>query len=411
MRNLAQQSYIEFVRRTTLDIDEDMLAKAREILGTRGVKDTVDEALREVVRGEAGMGKSALLQAARRRAVDHGLATLMTAGFQSEAHIAFAGLHRLLRPVLGSLDRLPGPQRAAIQAAFGLREAAAPDLFLIALASLDLLSEMAAAAPLLLMIDDAQLLDVATCNVLTFVARRLELEPIVMLFAVRDGSAPWIDQAELPELRLQPLNDASSAAVLDANAPGLESGLRRRILAEAPPRFALAGHSMGGYIAFEIMRQAPERVAKLALLDTAATPETPQQTATRKTRIALAKSGRFDEALDLMFPALVHRDRHGDERLKRIVDLMGEETGADAFIRQQHAIMGRADSRPSLATVACLALVMVGDADELTPPAAAQEIAAGISGARLVVIPQCGHLSTLERPDAVNAALIEWISD
>src|SRR6202167_964566 len=189
------------------------------------------------------------------------------------------------------------------------------------------------------------------------------------------------------------------------------AAIARSILAAAPPRFALLGLSMGGYIAFEIMRQAPGRVAKLALLDTAATPETPQQTATRRTRIELAKSGRFGEALDLMFPALVHRDRHGDERLKRIVDLMGEETGADAFIRQQHAIMGRADSRPSLATVACLALVMVGDADGLTPPAAAQEVGAGISGARLVVIPQCGHLSTLERPDAVNAALIEWISD
>jgi DNA-binding CsgD family transcriptional regulator len=186
-----------------------------------------------VVCGDAGMGKSALLQAARRSAVDHGLATLMTAGYQSEAHIAFAGLHRLLRPILGSLDRLPGPQRAAIQAAFGLCEAAAPDFFLIALASLDLLSEMAAAAPLLLVIDDAQLLDVATCNVLTFVARRLELEPIVMLFAIRDGSAPWIDRAGLPEMRLEPLDDASSAAVLDANAPGLASGLRRRILAEA----------------------------------------------------------------------------------------------------------------------------------------------------------------------------------
>src|SRR5580693_9184489 len=167
-----------------------------------------------VVRGEAGIGKSALLEAARRSAFDSGTATLMTAGFQSEAHIAFAGLHRLLRPVLGSLDRLPGPQRAAIQAAFGLREAAAPDLFLIALASLDLLSEMAAATPLLLVIDDAQLLDVATCNVLMFVARRLEFEPIVMLLAVRDESAPWIEQASLPEVHLEPLNEASSAEVL-----------------------------------------------------------------------------------------------------------------------------------------------------------------------------------------------------
>jgi pimeloyl-ACP methyl ester carboxylesterase len=189
------------------------------------------------------------------------------------------------------------------------------------------------------------------------------------------------------------------------------AAIARNILAAAPPRFALLGLSMGGYIAFEIMRQAPERVAKLALLDTAATPETAKQTVARETRIELAKSGRFGEALDQMFPLLVHRDRRGDEKLKRIVEMMGEETGADAFIRQQHAIMGRADSRPSLAAIRCPTLVMVGDADELTPPAAAQEIAAGISGARLVVIPQCGHLSTLEWPDAVNVALVEWISE
>jgi DNA-binding CsgD family transcriptional regulator len=186
-----------------------------------------------VVRGEAGVGKSSLLEAARRSAADRGLATLMTAGFQSEAHVAFAGLHRLLRPVLGSLDRLPAPQRAAIQAAFGLEEAAAPDLFLIALAALDLLSEMAATMPLLLVIDDAQLLDVATGKVLMFVARRLEFEPMVMLLAIRDGSAPWIQQAGLPELLVEPLNEASSAALLDVSAPDLEPGPRRRILTEA----------------------------------------------------------------------------------------------------------------------------------------------------------------------------------
>jgi pimeloyl-ACP methyl ester carboxylesterase len=186
--------------------------------------------------------------------------------------------------------------------------------------------------------------------------------------------------------------------------------IARNILAAAPPRFALVGLSMGGYIAFEIMRQARERVAKLALLDTAATPETPQQTVTRKKRIELTKSGRFGEAIALMFPSLVHRDRHGDKDLKRIVGLMGEEIGADAFIRQQHAIMARADSRPSLAAIACPTLVVVGDTDQLTPPAAAQAIVAGISGARLVVIPESGHLSTLEQPEAVNAALVEWIA-
>jgi len=184
----------------------------------------------------------------------------------------------------------------------------------------------------------------------------------------------------------------------------------RRILDAAPPRFALAGLSMGGYIALEIMRQAPQRVAKLALLDTGARPETPQQTAGRLPRIALAKSGRFAEVPDSQFPLLVHRNRHGDATLKNIVHVMAEETGADAFLRQMTAIMGRADSRPGLAAIACPTLVLVGEGDELTPPALSQEMAAAIPGARLVVVPDCGHLSTLERPQAVTQALCEWMA-
>jgi pimeloyl-ACP methyl ester carboxylesterase len=187
------------------------------------------------------------------------------------------------------------------------------------------------------------------------------------------------------------------------------AAIARRILAAAPPRFALAGLSMGGYIAFEIVRQTKERVAKLALLDTAAGPETPQQTEVRRKRIELTRAGRFAEAQAQLFPLLVHRDRHDDLSLKRAVALMGDETGPDAFIRMQEAIMGRADSRPTLATIKCPTLVVVGEADQLTPPAAAQEIAAGIAGSRLVVIAQSGHLSTMERPEAVNAALVEWL--
>jgi pimeloyl-ACP methyl ester carboxylesterase len=187
------------------------------------------------------------------------------------------------------------------------------------------------------------------------------------------------------------------------------AAIARRILSVAPPRFALAGLSMGGYIAFEIVRQAPERVVKLALLDTAAGPETPQQTEVRLKRIEMTTAGRFAEAQAQLYPLMVHHDRHEDADLKHAVALMGEETGPDVFIRQQGAIMGRADSRPTLATIKCPTLVVVGDADQLTPPAAAQEIAAGISGARLVVIPQSGHLSTMERPDAVNAALVAWM--
>lgn len=187
------------------------------------------------------------------------------------------------------------------------------------------------------------------------------------------------------------------------------AAIARRLLAAAPPRFALVGLSMGGYISFEIMRQAPERVAKLALLNTGARAETPEQTKVRLPRIELAKRCRMAEVADVRFPVLVHSSRHGDEALRRLVRTMGEETGAEAFLRQQTAVMARPDSRPGLAAIACPTLVLVGDGDALTPPALAREIAAGIRGSRLVVIPECGHLSTIERPEAVTSALVEWM--
>jgi pimeloyl-ACP methyl ester carboxylesterase len=188
------------------------------------------------------------------------------------------------------------------------------------------------------------------------------------------------------------------------------TAIARRILAAAPPRFALAGLSMGGYIAFEIMRQAPERVAKLALLDTGARGDTPEQTERRKIVIGLARSGRYAEVPDIAFPVYVHRDRHGDAALKRIVRTMAEDTGAQAFLRQQQAIISRPDSRPGLAAISCPTLVLVGDGDEATPPELAREIAAGVAGSRLVLIPRSGHLSTLEQPEAVTQALVEWMA-
>ena len=187
------------------------------------------------------------------------------------------------------------------------------------------------------------------------------------------------------------------------------AALARRILAAAPPRFALAGLSMGGYIAFEIMRQAATRVAKLALLDTGARAEPPERTEQRKPLLELAKSGRFGEILDHQYPLLVHRSRHDDEALKACARAMNEETGAEAYLRQQQAIMSRPDSRPGLAAIACPTLVLVGDEDQATPPELAREMAAAIPGARLVIIRECGHLSTLERPQAVTEALVEWL--
>jgi pimeloyl-ACP methyl ester carboxylesterase len=127
--------------------------------------------------------------------------------------------------------------------------------------------------------------------------------------------------------------------------------------------------------------------------------------------IGLAEGGRFGEVPDLLFPMFVHRNRQGDEQLRAIVRAMAEETGPEAFVRQQRAIMTRPDCRPQLGSIRCPTLVLVGDGDELTPPMLSEEIAAGIAGARLVRVPDCGHLSTLERPQAVNHALVEWLKE
>jgi len=197
--------------------------------------------------------------------------------------------------------------------------------------------------------------------------------------------------------------------VADHRRDGSMAAIARRILANAPPRFALAGLSMGGYIAFEIMRQAAARVAKLALLDTGARADTPEQTERRRVLMASAKSGRYAEIPEQAFPLYVHRNRHGDQALKRIVRNMAEATGAEAYLRQQQAILSRPDSRGGLAAIACPTLVLVGEGDEATPPELAREIATGIAGSRLVVIPDSGHLSTLEQPEAVTKALVEWL--
>jgi pimeloyl-ACP methyl ester carboxylesterase len=188
------------------------------------------------------------------------------------------------------------------------------------------------------------------------------------------------------------------------------AAIARRVLEHAPPRFSLVGLSMGGYIALELLRQAPARAARLALLDTTARPDAAVQSARRRELIELARAARFDEIADLTYPLLVHPDRLGDQPLRELVRSMAQDTGAAAYIRQQTAIMNRCDSRPDLAAIGCPTLVLVGEADQLTPPALAQEIAAGIARARLAVVAGSGHLSALEQPQRVTAALVEWLS-
>ncbi len=186
--------------------------------------------------------------------------------------------------------------------------------------------------------------------------------------------------------------------------------IAERILSAAPPRFALVGLSMGGYVAFEIMRQAPDRVARLALLDTTARPDGAEQTRRRLDQIKLAGDGQFEDVVDTLFRAWVRPSRQDDAALRQVVRQMAGETGAAAFARQQTAIMTRPDSVPGLAAIGCPTLVLVGEQDQVTPPAHAKEIAGAVPGARLVVLPDCGHLSTLEQPAAVTRALVHWLA-
>ncbi len=181
------------------------------------------------------------------------------------------------------------------------------------------------------------------------------------------------------------------------------------ILAAAPTEFALAGLSMGGYIAFEIIRREPKRVRKLALLDTNARADLPEQAANRRVAMNQVEHGEFRGVTDGLIPMLVHPDRLKDEELVGTVKKMALDVGKEAYIRQQTAIIGRPDNRPLLPTITCPSLVIVGREDALTPPKVAQEIADGIPNSELVIIERCGHLSTLEKPDEVNSEMRRWL--
>jgi pimeloyl-ACP methyl ester carboxylesterase len=185
--------------------------------------------------------------------------------------------------------------------------------------------------------------------------------------------------------------------------------IARRILSVAPPQFVLAGLSMGGYVAFEILRAAPERVVKLALLDTSARPDLPEQSEARRAQIAAAREGRLLEVVERAFPTWVHPAHRSDQDLRSLVVTMANEVGVEGFVRQQLANIGRIDSRPSLGAIRCPTLVLVGEQDGLTTPERAAEIAQGIPNSRLIAIPECGHMSALDQPERVTQALVELL--
>jgi pimeloyl-ACP methyl ester carboxylesterase len=215
--------------------------------------------------------------------------------------------------------------------------------------------------------------------------------------------------AELWRHQIADLADLATPIVGDLTRHDSIAAMATAMLAEMPDSFSLAGLSMGGYVAQEIMRQAPHRVLRLALLDTSARADTDEQRARRHGLLELAGMGHFKGVTPRLLPQLLHPAHLADPALTEPVMAMAERVGPESFLRQQTAIMGRRDGRADLARIACPALVLCGKQDLLTPPELHEEMAAAIPGATLVTIEQCAHLSPIEQPAQVNAALRRWL--
>ncbi|KKC41111.1 alpha/beta hydrolase [Devosia epidermidihirudinis] len=187
------------------------------------------------------------------------------------------------------------------------------------------------------------------------------------------------------------------------------AAMARRVLDAAPPRFALAGLSMGGYVALEIIRQAPERVTHLALLDTSSRSDTEARKEMRRAGMAAATGGKFGLVARMQLPDVLIK-QHLDTPLADEVGEMTLRVGLDVYLAQQKAIMARIDSRPFLPSIAVPTLVGVGEGDMLTPRVLSEEMAELIPGAELVVFPDSAHVPTMENPDAVVAAMRAWLA-
>jgi len=218
-----------------------------------------------------------------------------------------------------------------------------------------------------------------------------------------------LNTRRLYERQIADLADLADAVVPELWHHDTIGAMAEATLALAPERFALGGFSMGGYVAFEILRRAPQRVERLALMDTQATPDTPEATARRRGFVEQTKMGRFHGVQPSLLPQIVHRSRLADQSVIQPIVEMAAEVGADGFCRSQVAMIDRPDSRPLLVEIKQPTLVLVGRQDIATPLIRAEEMAADISHSQLVVIETCGHMSPLEKPAEVSAALRRWL--
>lgn len=226
---------------------------------------------------------------------------------------------------------------------------------------------------------------------------------LVLLSGLLNDERLWQPQVE-------GLADIADATVADLTKASTMHDLAQQVLAQAPEgQCVLAGLSMGGYVALEVMRQAPERVKGLVLLDTSARADTPEATENRKKLLRQAETD-FPGVLNTLLPKLVHPSQLHEQQLVTVINAMGEGLGIDVFARQQQAIIGRSDSRDSLKHIQCPTLIICGRDDVITPVAVHEEMQVAIPHAELVIIEHCGHLSTLGQPLAVTAVLRKWLA-
>jgi pimeloyl-ACP methyl ester carboxylesterase len=210
--------------------------------------------------------------------------------------------------------------------------------------------------------------------------------------------------------QVEALSDIADCVVPELWHHDTIGAMAEATLALAPPTFALVGFSMGGYVAFEILRRATQRVERLALMDTQATPDSAESTKRRRALLEQTKIGRFHGVQRTLLPQLVHSRHIADDAITQPIFDMAQEIGADGFVREQRAIIDRADSRRMLVDIDVPTVVIVGRQDQVTPLPRSEEMAADIANSRLIVLEECGHMSPLEKPAEVTAALRRWLS-
>jgi pimeloyl-ACP methyl ester carboxylesterase len=221
---------------------------------------------------------------------------------------------------------------------------------------------------------------------------------------------PLLCSARVYEPILDTVWSHGSLSIADTRSDATIAEMAARLLREAPDRFALLGTSMGGYVALEVVRQAPERVEALALVSTSARADTPETLNARRRQSQLVEEGHFDALVDAAFPGVVAARHESDLALRAVWRDLAAVVGSEAFLRQQRAVMGRADLRALLPSIACPTTVIHGAEDRLIPVEMARELAGEIPEAELIVIEHAGHFALFEQSESAVSAVTSFLA-